>query len=102
MVRGGAVLGGSSILVMGWVRGSWWGLSCAVGGDGAWGISSSRCCGAFASCSSALMGTAYYFPTEDPYNTAKMVSFLSLKLSGICLRSQVGKVQGDWCSWLPS
>ena len=45
----------SCILVMGWVRGSLWGLSCAVGGDGAWGISSSGCCGAFASCTSALM-----------------------------------------------
>ena len=46
---------GSSILVMGWVRGSWWGRSCAVGGGGAWGISSCGCCGAFASCSSVLM-----------------------------------------------
>ena len=41
--------------MMGWVRGSLRGLSCAVGGDVAWGISSSGCCGAFASCSSALM-----------------------------------------------
>ena len=47
--------GGGSILVMGWVRGSVRGLSCVVGGDGAWGISSSSCCGAFASWSSALM-----------------------------------------------
>ena len=31
------------------------GISCVVGGDGAWGISSSSCCGAFASWSSALM-----------------------------------------------
>ena len=47
--------GGSSIVVMGWVRGSVRGFSCVVGGDGAWGISSSSCCGAFASWSSALM-----------------------------------------------
>ena len=47
--------GGSSILVMGWARDSWWGRSCAVFGAGAWGISSSGCCGAFVSCSSALM-----------------------------------------------
>ena len=46
---------GSSIVVMGWVRGSVRRLSCVVGGDRAWGISSSGCCGAFASCSSALM-----------------------------------------------
>ena len=42
-------------MVMGWLRGSVRGLSCVVGGDGAWGISSSVCCRAFASCSSALM-----------------------------------------------
>ena len=30
-------------------------FSCVVGADGAWGISSSGFCGAFASCSSALM-----------------------------------------------
>ena len=42
-------------MVMGWVEGSVRGLSCVVGGDGAWGISSSSCCGAFASWSSALM-----------------------------------------------
>ena len=56
-LRSGVVpcCGGSSIVVMGWVRGSVRGLSCVVGGDGAWGISSSGCCGAFASCSSALM-----------------------------------------------
>ena len=47
--------GGSSIVVTGWVGGSVRGFSCVVGGDGAWGISSSSCCGAFASCSSALM-----------------------------------------------
>ena len=47
--------GGSSIVVMGWVRGSVRGWSCVVDGDGAWGISSSSCCGAFASWSSALM-----------------------------------------------
>ena len=47
--------GGSSILVSGWVRGSVPRFSCVVGGDGARGISSSSCCGAFASCSSALM-----------------------------------------------
>ena len=47
--------GGSSIVVMRWVGSSVWGVSCVVGGDGAWGISSSSCCGAFASCSSALM-----------------------------------------------
>ena len=47
--------GESFILVMGSVRGSWWGRSCAVGRDGAWSISSSGCCGAFASCNSALM-----------------------------------------------
>ena len=40
---------GSSIVVMGPVRGSLRGLSCAVGGDSAWGISSSGCCGACAS-----------------------------------------------------
>ena len=40
--------GGSSILVMGWVRGSVRGFSCVVGGDGAWSISWSGCCGAFA------------------------------------------------------
>ena len=56
-LRSGVVrcCGGSSIVVMGWVRGSERALSCVVGGDGAWGISSSGCCGAFASCSSALM-----------------------------------------------
>ena len=56
-LRSGVVrcCGGSSIVVMGWVRGSVRGLSCVVGGDGAWGISSSVCCGAVASCSSALM-----------------------------------------------
>ena len=47
--------GGSSIVVMGWVRCSVRGFSCVVGRDGAWGISSSGCCGAFASFSSALM-----------------------------------------------
>ena len=47
--------GASSIVVMGWVRGSVRGLSCVVDGDGAWGISSSSCCGAFASWNSALM-----------------------------------------------
>ena len=47
--------GGSSIVVMGWMRGSLRGLSCVVGGDDSPGISSSGCCGAFASCSSALM-----------------------------------------------
>ena len=41
--------------MMGWVRGSVRGFSCVVGGDGAWGMSSSGCCAAFASCSSALM-----------------------------------------------
>ena len=41
--------------MMGWVRGSVRGFSCVVGGDGAWGISSSSCCGAFASWSSALI-----------------------------------------------
>ena len=46
---------GCSILVMRWVRGSVRGLSCVVGGDGAWGISLCVCCGAVASCSSALM-----------------------------------------------
>ena len=56
-MRSGVVrcCGGSSILVMGWVMGSCRQHSYAVGGDGAWGISSSDCCGAFASCSSALM-----------------------------------------------
>ena len=56
-VRSGVVrcCGGSSIVVMGWVMGFLWGVSCAVCGVGAWGISSSGCCGAFASCSSALM-----------------------------------------------
>ena len=56
-LRSGVVrcCGGSSIVVMGWVRGSVRGLSCVVGGDGAWGISSSGCCGAVASCSSALI-----------------------------------------------
>ena len=56
-LRSGVVrcCGGSSIVAMGWVRGSVRGLFCVVGGDGAWGISSSSCCGAFASCSSALM-----------------------------------------------
>ena len=39
-------------MVMEWVKGSLRGF---LGGDGAWGISSSGCCGAFASCSSALM-----------------------------------------------
>ena len=47
--------GGSSIVVMGWVRGSVRGFSCVVGGDGAWGISSPSCCGAFAACCSAPM-----------------------------------------------
>ena len=46
---------GSFILVMGWASGSWWGRSCAVDRGGVWGISSSGCCGAFASYSSALM-----------------------------------------------
>ena len=41
--------------MIGWARGSWSGRSCAVGGGGAWVISFSVCCGAFASCSSALM-----------------------------------------------
>ena len=52
-LRSGVVqcCGGSSIVVMEWVRG----FFCVVGGDGAWGISSSGCCGAFAFCSSALM-----------------------------------------------
>ena len=56
-LRSGVVrcCGGGSILVMGWARGSWWGRSCAAGGGGAWGISSSGSCGAFASCSPALM-----------------------------------------------
>ena len=56
-LRSGVVrcCGGSSIVVMGWVRGSVHGLSCVVGGDDAWGTSLSRCCRAFASCSSALM-----------------------------------------------
>ena len=56
-LRSGVVLcyGGSSIVVMERVRGSVRGSSCVVGGDGAWGISSSSCCGAFASWSSALM-----------------------------------------------
>ena len=40
---------------MGWARGSSWGRSCAVDGGVAWYISSSACCGAFASCSSVLM-----------------------------------------------
>ena len=42
-------------MLMGWLRGSVRGLSCVVVGDGAWSIFSSVCCGAFASCSSALM-----------------------------------------------
>ena len=42
-------------MVMGWVRGSVRGFPCVVGGDGAWGISSFSCCGAYASWSSALM-----------------------------------------------
>ena len=56
-LRSGVVryCGGSSIVVMGWVRGSLWGFPCAVSGGGAWGIWSSACCGAFTSCSSALM-----------------------------------------------
>ena len=56
-LRSGVVrcCGRSSIMVMEWVRGSLRGLSCAVGGDDAWGMLSSGCCGAFASCSSALM-----------------------------------------------
>ena len=56
-LRSGVVrcCGGSSILVMGWVRGSVRGLSCVAFGYGACGISSSVCCGAFASCNSALM-----------------------------------------------
>ena len=56
-LRSGVVrcCGGSSIVVMGWVRGSVRGFSCVVRGDGAWGISSSSCCGAFATCSSALI-----------------------------------------------
>ena len=56
-LRSGVVrcCGGSSIVVMGWVRGSVRGLSCVVGGDGAWGISSSGSCGAVGSWSSALM-----------------------------------------------
>ena len=36
-------------MVMGLVRGFVRGLSCVVGGDHAWGISSSGCCGAFTS-----------------------------------------------------
>ena len=47
--------GGSFNLLMGLARGSWWGHSCAVSGGGAWNFSSSGCCGAFASCRSALM-----------------------------------------------
>ena len=56
-LRSGVVrcCGGSSIVPIGCVRGSVRGLSCLVGGDGASGISSSVCCGAFASCNSALM-----------------------------------------------
>ena len=56
-LRSGVVqcCGQSSIVVMGWVRGSVRGLSCVVGADGAWGISSSGCCGAFGSWRSALM-----------------------------------------------
>ena len=54
-VRGGAVLWGELHCGDGVVRGSVRGLFCVVGGDGAWGIWSSVCCGAFASCSSALM-----------------------------------------------
>ena len=56
-LRSGVVrcCGRSSILVMGLARGSLLGHSCAVGGGVAWGISSSACCGAFASCSSVLM-----------------------------------------------
>ena len=42
-------------MVMEWVRGSVRGFSCVVGGDGAWGIPSSSCCGAFASWGYALM-----------------------------------------------
>ena len=46
---------GCSILVMGCATGSWWGRSRVVGRGGARGISSSGRCGAFASCSRALM-----------------------------------------------
>ena len=35
----------------------------------------------------------YSFPTEDPYNLARVVRFLILKLSCIRLRLQVGKVR---------
>ena len=45
----------NSILVMGCARGSWQRRSRVVRGGGAWGISLSGRCGAFASCSPALM-----------------------------------------------
>ena len=49
------ICGGSSILVMSCARGSWRWRSRVAGEGGAWGISSSDCCGAFASFSPALM-----------------------------------------------
>ena len=54
-VWGGAVLWGGLHCGDGVGEGLCGGWSCVVGGDGAWGISSSSCCGAFASWSSALM-----------------------------------------------
>ena len=46
-------------------------------------------------------GTAYYFPLEDPYNTARVVRFLGPKQ---CLPVNVlgGVGQGDWCTSLSS
>ena len=46
-----------------------------------------------------LFRDSFYFPLEDPYNTARVVRFLSPKQ---CLHVNVsgGVGQGDWCTSL--
>ena len=45
-------------------------------------------------CLQGCSETAYYFPAEDLYNTARLVMFLRSEQSFIRLCSQVGKCQG--------
>ena len=49
-----------------------------------------------------VFATVYFFPTGDPYNTARLVRFLSHKPSCSCLCSEGAKVKGNWCNPLPS
>ena len=40
----------------------------------------------------------YFFPVEEPYNTARLVRFFRLKLFCMCT-CQVGKGRVNWCHY---